>query len=56
MIWGGDVIRKTGEKNFKAVSHIRARPHFRIQHGRREVRSCRVYLNVHLVTGNVVET
>ena len=41
-------------KNFNAVSHNRARPYFRIQHG--EVRACRVYLNVHSVTGNVVDT
>ena len=43
-------------KNFNAVSHNRARPYFRIQHGRDEVRACRVYLNVHSVTGNVVDT
>ena len=43
-------------KNFNAVSHNRARPYFRIQHGRGEVRACRVYLNVHSVTGNVVDT
>ena len=52
----GDVIRRTGENNFKAVSHNCARPFFRIQHGRGEVRSRRVYLNVHSVTGNVVDT
>ena len=43
-------------KNFNAVSHNRARPYFRIQHGRGEVKACRVYLNVHSVTGNVVDT
>ena len=43
-------------KNFNAVSHNRARPYFRIQHGKGEVRSRRVYLNVHSVTGNVVDT
>ena len=32
-------------KNFNAVSHNRARPYFRIQHGRGEVRARRVYLN-----------
>ena len=37
--WSGDVIRRTGMKNFNAVSHNRARPYFRIQHGRGEVRS-----------------
>ena len=54
--WSGDVIRRTGMKNFIAVSQNRARPYFRIQHGRGEVRTCRVYLNVHSVTGNVVDT
>ena len=54
--WSGDVIRRTGTKNFNAVSHNRARPYFRIQHGRGEVRARRVYLNVHSVTGNVVDT
>ena len=54
--WSGDVIRRTGMKNFNAVSHNRARPYFRIQHGRGEVRAHRVYLNVHSVTGNVVDT
>ena len=53
--WSGDVIRRTGMKNFNAVSHNRARPYFWIQHGRDEVRACRVYLNVHSVTGNVVD-
>ena len=43
-------------KNFNAVSHNLARPYFRIQHGRGEVRARRVYLIVHLVTGNVVDT
>ena len=46
-------------KNFNAVCHNRARPYFRIQHGRGEVRARRarqVYLNVHSVTGNVVDT
>ena len=43
-------------KNFDAVSHNRARPYFRIQHGRGEIRARRVYLNVHSVTGNVVVT
>ena len=47
-------------KNFNAVSHNRARPYFPIQHGRGrdrgEVRARRVYLNVHSVTGNVVDT
>ena len=43
-------------KNFNAVSYNRARPYFRIQHGRGEVRAHRVYLNVHSVTGNVVDT
>ena len=42
-------------KNCNAVSHNRARPYFRIQHGRGEVRARRVYLKVHSVTGNVVE-
>ena len=42
-------------KNFNAVSHNCARPYFRIQHGRGEVRARRVYLNVHSVTGNVVD-
>ena len=54
--WSGDVIRRPGMKNFNAVSHNRARPYFRIQHGRGEVRARRVYLNVHSVTGNVVDT
>ena len=53
--WSGDVIRRTGMKNFNAVSHNHARPYFRIQHGRGEVRARRVYLNVHSVTGNVVD-
>ena len=48
MIW------RTGEKNFNAVSHNRARPYFQIQHGRGKVSARRVYLNVHSVTGNVV--
>ena len=39
-----------------AVSHNRVRPYFQIQHGRSEVRARRVYLNVHSVTGNVVDT
>ena len=43
-------------KNFNAVSHNLARPYFRIQHGRGEVRARRVYLVVHSVTGNVVDT
>ena len=44
-------------KNFNVVSHNHARPYFRIQHGRGEVRADRrVYLNVHSVTGNVVDT
>ena len=43
-------------KNFNAASHNRERPYFRIQHGRGKVRTPRVYLNVHLVTGNVVDT
>ena len=43
-------------KNFNAVSHNRARPYFRIQHGIGEVRASRVDLNVHSVTGNVVDT
>ena len=42
--------------NFNAVSHNRVRPYFLIQHGRGEVRARWVYLNVHLVTGNVVDT
>ena len=42
-------------KNFNAVSHKRARPYVRIQHGRGEVRARRVYFNVHSVTGNVVD-
>ena len=45
--WSGDVIRRSGMKIFNAVSHNRARPYFRIQHGRGEVRAHRVYLNVH---------
>ena len=52
----GDVIRRTGEKNFNAETHNRARPYFRIQNGRGEVRTRRVHLNVHSVTGNVVAT
>ena len=43
-------------KNFNAVSHNRARLYFRIQHDRGEVRARRVYLNVHSVTRNVVDT
>ena len=43
-------------KNFNAVSHNRARPYFRIQNGRGEVRARRVHLNVHSVTGTVVDT
>ena len=43
-------------KNFNAVSHNRARHYFQIHHGRGEVRAPRVYLNVHSVTGNVVDT
>ena len=43
-------------KNFNAVSHNRARPYLRIKHGRGEVRAHRVSLNVHSVTGNVVDT
>ena len=43
-------------KNFNAVSHNLARPYFRIQHSGGEVRGRRVYLNVHSVTGNVVDT
>ena len=43
-------------KNFNAVSHNHAGPYFRIQHGRGEVRARRVYLNVHSVKGNVVDT
>ena len=43
-------------KNFNAVSHKRARPYFRIQHGRGEVRAHQVHLNVHSVIGNVVNT
>ena len=43
-------------KSFNAVSQNRARPYFRIQLGRGEVRARRVYLNVHSVTGNVVDT
>ena len=43
-------------KNFYAVSHNRARPYFQIQHGRGEVRARPVYLSVHSVTGNVVDT
>ena len=54
--WSGDVIRRTGVKNFNAVSHNRGRPYFRIQHGRGEVRARQVYLNVHSVTGNVIDT
>ena len=54
--WSDDVIRRTGMKNFNAVSHNRTRPYFRIQHGKGEVRARQVYLNVHSVTGNVVET
>ena len=45
MIW------RTGEKNFNAVSHNCAWPYFQIQQGRGEVSACRVYLNVHSVTG-----
>ena len=54
--WSGDIIRRTGEKHFIAVSHNCARPYFRIQHGRGEVRVHRIYLNVQSVTGNVVDT
>ena len=54
--WSADVIRRTGIKNFNAVSHNRARPYIQIQHGRGEVRARRVYLDVHSVTGNVVDT
>ena len=54
--WSGDVIWRTGKKNYNAVSHNRARPYFRIQRGRGEVRARQVYLNVHSVTGNVVDT
>ena len=43
-------------KKFNAVSHNRARPYFRIQHDRGEVRAHGVYLNVHSVKGNVVDT
>ena len=43
-------------KNFNAVSHNHARPYFRIQHGRGEVRARRVYLNVHSVKVNVLDT
>ena len=43
-------------KKFKAVSHNRAQPYFLIQHGRGKVRARQVYLNVHSVTGNVVDT
>ena len=42
-------------KNFNAVSHNRARPYFRIQRDRGEVRARWVYLNGHSVTGNVVD-
>ena len=34
-------------KNCNAVSHNRMRPYFQ---------ACRVYLNVHSITGNVVDT
>ena len=43
-------------KNFNAVSHNRVRPYFQILHDRGEVRARRVDLNVHSVTGNVVDT
>ena len=43
-------------ENLNAVSHNLAQPYFRIAHGRGEVRARRVYLNVHSVTGNVVDT
>ena len=43
-------------KNFNAISHNSARPYFRTRHGRGEVRARRVYLNVHSVTRNVVDT
>ena len=43
-------------KNFNAVPQNRTRRYFRIQHGRGEVRASQVYLNVHSVTGNVVDT
>ena len=42
-------------KSLNAVSHNRARPYFRIQRGRGEVRARPVYLNFHSVTGNVVD-
>ena len=53
--WSGDVNRRMAWKIFNAVSHNRARPYFRIQHGRGEVRARWVYLNVHSVKGNVVD-
>ena len=43
-------------ENFNAVSHNHAQPYLRIQHGRAEVSARPVYLNVHSVTGNVVDT
>ena len=43
-------------KNLNTVSHNCVRPYFRIQCGRGEVRARRVYLNVHSVKGNVVDT
>ena len=54
--WSGDAIRRTGKKSFNSVSHNRARPYFRIQHGRGKVKSRRFYLNVHSVTGKVGDT
>ena len=48
--WSGDVIWRTGMKNFNAVSHNRVRLYFWIQHGRGEVTARRVYLNVHSVS------
>ena len=52
----GDVIQRTGMKNFTTVSHNRAQPYFLVQHRRGEVRARRVYLKVHSITGNVVDT
>ena len=56
----GDLVTQFGGLGrkilIKAVSHNRTRRYFRIQHGRGEVRSRRVYLHVNSVARNVVDT
>ena len=49
-------LKISQKKRVNAIPHNRAQPYFRIQHGRGEVRARRVHLNVHSVTGNVVDT